>query len=632
MSTSSSGSSESPLESAGVESSNADSDAGYDMLVLSNVEEAGRLADDLAAVKVLAVDTERGRHQGTEHISLIQLAYKKDGVDKVQVVIFDMLESSSKDMLDQSGLRAALTSHQIVKVIHDCREDSRVLSDDFGIDMACVFDSQIAHAVLQDKQNYFRVGLNVILEKYGGKVNICKGDVQHSDDLFDRRPLSEVLLRYAAEDVSYLIDVHDEMKRLLYNKGQLESAIERSKENLYVPPNSLSSERKTFGSILDSTVPLEISKYVQFNAHGAYSLHDASDSLEQRNGECSSTNTETDDEVRKLFDILPSNMRNAVQSDGMVGMMTEIVLDLERRPLVRYMCTDSDRTSLCGPLLCSEVQKSDLEYICQRVGDFSTDNRSGLPSTLHRISRKLNRSGDVIALTLRVGRAVEGTTAMIADIVHSKRSVLLLGVPGVGKTTVLREYSRLLAHKDNTRVEIVDTSNEIAGDGDVPHRSVGMARRMMVPDRREQYKIMIEAVQNHMPEVIVVDEIGTKLEAQAVADVSQRGVKIVATAHGIELADILRNPELSRLMGGTHTVVLGDDEMKRRKTTNKSVRERKAPPVFDTVIELRNQRQWYIYHDTAAAVDDILADRTPVVEIRSIDTQGCISVRKSKLV
>ncbi|CAM9111234.1 unnamed protein product, partial [Ectocarpus fasciculatus] len=366
--------------------------------------------------------------------------------------------------------------------------------------------------------------------------------------------------------------------------------------------------------------------------HGAYSLHNSFEKLEPSRADPTSTTNEAGAEVRKLFDILPPDMLSTVLSDNMVGMMTEIVLDLERRPLVRYISTDPDRTCLCGSLPGREVNRADLEYICQRVGDFSSDNRSGLTSTLHRISRKLNRSGDVIALTLRVGRAVEGTTAMITDIVHSKRSVLLLGVPGVGKTTVLREYSRLLANKDNTRVEIVDTSNEIAGDGDVPHKSVGMARRMMVADRKEQYKVMIEAVQNHMPEVIVVDEIGTKLEAQAVADISQRGVKIVATAHGIELADILRNPELSRLMGGTHTVVLGDDEMKKRKVTSKSVRERKAPPVFDTIIELRNQRQWYIYHDTAVAVDDILADRTPVVEIRSMDPAGHISARKSKLI
>ena len=188
-----------------------------------------------------------------------------------------------------------------------------------------------------------------------------------------------------------------------------------------------------------------------------------------------------------------------------------------------------------------------------------------------------------------------------------------------------------MADLDNTRVEIVDTSNEIAGDGDVPHESVGSARRMMVCDRKEQYKVMIEAVQNHMPEFIIVDEIGTKLEAQAVADISQRGVKIVATAHGVELADMLRNLELSRLMGGTHTVVLGDEEMKARNCRSKSVRERKAPPVFDTVIELRSQREWYVYHDCCAAVDGILADTPPETEIRRMDAEGLMTVRKALL-
>jgi stage III sporulation protein SpoIIIAA len=262
----------------------------------------------------------------------------------------------------------------------------------------------------------------------------------------------------------------------------------------------------------------------------------------------------------------------------------------------------------------------------ERIGRFGGDNRAGIGRTLHRISAIRNRRGEVVGLTCRVGRAVRGTVALIRDVVEQGRSILILGRPGVGKTTLLREAARVLADELGKRVVVVDTSNEIAGDGDVPHPGIGRARRMQVARPAEQHSVMIEAVENHMPEVIVIDEIGTELEAAAARTIAERGVQLVGTAHGRTLDNLLVNPTLADLVGGVQAVTLGDEEARRR-GTQKTVLERKAPPTFDVLVEQESWQCLALHKDVAEAVDDILRGQAPMVEMRERDDQDHVRTR-----
>ncbi len=274
------------------------------------------------------------------------------------------------------------------------------------------------------------------------------------------------------------------------------------------------------------------------------------------------------------------------------------------------------------------VAYADLEYVVERIGEFGDDNRAGIERTLHRISALRNRKGKVVGLTCRIGRAVLGSIALIRDIVEQGQSILILGRPGVGKTTLLREIARVLADEANKRVVVVDTSNEIAGDGDIPHPGIGRARRMQVARTVEQHAVMIEAVENHMPQVIVIDEIGTELEAAAARTIAERGVQLVATAHGNSLGNLLVNPTLSDLVGGIQTVTLGDEEARRRHT-QKSILERKAPPTFDVVVEQQSWQELVVHLDVADTVDSMLRGQTIVAEERTRDEEtGRVSARR----
>src|SRR5450759_5655659 len=266
------------------------------------------------------------------------------------------------------------------------------------------------------------------------------------------------------------------------------------------------------------------------------------------------------------------------------------------------------------------VATADLEYVAQRVGAFGDDNRAGIARTLHRISAIRNRHGDIVGLTCRVGRAVTGTINLIKDLVVSGRSILLLGRPGVGKTTMLRECARVLADEMAKRVVIVDTSNEIGGDGDIPHPGIGRSRRMQVKTPMLQHAVMIEAVENHMPEVIVIDEIGTELEAAAARTIAERGVQLIATAHGQTLENLLVNPTLNDLLGGIQSVTLSDEEARRR-GTQKSVLERKAPPTFDVLVEIQDRDRVAIHMPLADIVDTALRGPllTPKIRMRTRD-------------
>ena len=323
------------------------------------------------------------------------------------------------------------------------------------------------------------------------------------------------------------------------------------------------------------------------------------------------SNLQFQNDLDKLVEILPDRIRRCISYEQMDDAI-EIVLDLGRVPEIRH--SDGSIVYLQTDL----VNDSDIEYITSRVQEFTSDNRSGIAGTLHRISAIRNRQGKVVGLTCRIGRVVTGTISCIKDICLQNKSILFLGRPGVGKTTKLREISRLVADELSKRVVIVDTSNEIAGDGDVPHPAVGHARRMQVRQPEFQKDVMIEAVENHTPEVIIVDEIGTEEEAQAARTIAERGVMLIATAHGNTLENLIKNPTLSDLVGGIQSVTLGDDEAKRR-SSQKTVLEREKQPTFDIVIEILDRNTLAVYKDTAEAVDYILRGWPIKPEIRKVD-------------
>jgi len=328
------------------------------------------------------------------------------------------------------------------------------------------------------------------------------------------------------------------------------------------------------------------------------------------------------DDLDALIDILPDNIRKPLSRQTDISELVEVVLDLGRPPEARFFSRE---------MIISENNVSDLDlaYVTARIGSFGEDNRAGIERTLHRISAIRNRKGNVVGLTCRVGRAVYGTIQIIEDLVESGKSVLLMGRPGVGKTTMLREFARVLADDLRRRVVIVDTSNEIAGDGDIPHPGIGHARRMQVPTPSLQHAVMIEAVENHMPEVIVIDEIGTELEARAARTIAERGVQLIGTAHGNTLENLIVNPTLADLIGGIQTVTLSDEEAKRR-GTQKSILERMAPPTFDIIVEIQEREKVAIHTDVAEAVDALLRGYDLETELRWIDESGEVHIEKKK--
>ncbi|MCY7322112.1 MAG: AAA family ATPase, partial [Phormidesmis sp. CAN_BIN36] len=324
------------------------------------------------------------------------------------------------------------------------------------------------------------------------------------------------------------------------------------------------------------------------------------------------------DDLDKLLSILPDSIRARLEEHPQLDSLVEVVMDLGRRPEARF-------PGKAEYLSETPITQNDLKDSITRVGDFGGDNRAWIERTLHRISAIRNRRGEVIGLTCRVGRAIFGTISMIRDLVESGRSILMLGRPGVGKTTALREIARVLADELDKRVVIIDTSNEIAGDGDVPHPAIGRARRMQVSRPELQHQVMIEAVENHMPEVIVIDEIGTELEALAARTIAERGVQLVGTAHGNQLENLIKNPTLSDLVGGIQSVTLGDEEARRR-GSQKSVLERKAPPTFDIAVEMTERQKWVVHEQVAETIDMLLRGRKPSPEVRTVNEAGEVTV------
>ena len=324
------------------------------------------------------------------------------------------------------------------------------------------------------------------------------------------------------------------------------------------------------------------------------------------------------DDLDLLLAALPEHIVDSLRAPDRRVDLLEVVMDLGRLPEARYPGREV-------VLSRSEVTEDDLLFVIQRIGDFGADNRAGIERTLHRISCIRNRRGKIVGLTCRVGRAVYGTIRVIDDLVLGGRSILFLGRPGVGKTTMLREVARVLADEANKRVVIVDTSNEIGGDGDVPHPAIGGARRMQVATPAMQHAVMIEAVENHMPEVIVIDEIGTELEAGAARTINERGVQLVGTAHGTSLENLMLNPTLADLIGGIQSVTLGDEEARRR-GTQKSILERKAPPTFDAIVEIESWQRVAIHGNVADTVDALLRGFNAPPETRQLSPSGRIEI------
>ena len=320
------------------------------------------------------------------------------------------------------------------------------------------------------------------------------------------------------------------------------------------------------------------------------------------------------DDLQRLLALLPTPVQNALAPAERRSQLLEVVLDLGRIPEARYPGRSVELGGHC-------LERQDLEEMVNRIGQFGADNRAGIERTLHRISAIRNRSGAVVGLTCRVGRAVFGTVAIVRDLLDSGESLLLMGRPGVGKTTALREIARVLAEDLHKRVVVIDTSNEIAGDGDIPHPAIGRARRMQVARPELQHQVMIEAVENHMPEVIVIDEIGTELEAQAARTIAERGVMLVATAHGNALANLIKNPTLCDLVGGIESVTLGDDEARRRRT-QKTVLERAAEPTFPLAVEMHSRHRWAVHDDVGRTVDLLLRGQSPRPQERELLADG----------
>ena len=337
--------------------------------------------------------------------------------------------------------------------------------------------------------------------------------------------------------------------------------------------------------------------------------------------------TAVTDDLDELLQVLPEAISRRIETlqqedEGSRGELIEIVLDLGRPPEARFQHEEIDLGDF-------DISRADLGDVAERIGQFGGDNRAGIERTLHRISAIRNRAGEIVGLTCRIGRSVYGTIAIISDLIESGQSVLLLGRPGVGKTTLLRETARVLADELRQRVIVVDTSNEIAGDGDIPHPAIGRARRMQVPTPTAQHAVMIEAVENHMPQVVVIDEIGTELEAMAARTIAERGVQLIGTAHGNNLENLMLNPTLTDLIGGIQSVTLSDEEARRR-GTQKSILERKAPPTFGVIVEIVDRDEVVVHMNVAATVDALLRGSPVQSEHRRRLADGSIEVSSSE--
>nr|YP_010443851.1 Ycf45 [Vacuolaria virescens]UTE94738.1 Ycf45 [Vacuolaria virescens] len=318
-----------------------------------------------------------------------------------------------------------------------------------------------------------------------------------------------------------------------------------------------------------------------------------------------------EEDLNQLIEILPNFLKLSLKNNSNRFNLIEIVMDLGRRPEGRF---------LNGSEYLSQriISSQDLDFCTKKLKNFSNDNRSGIEKTLHRVSCIRNRKGNIIGLSCRVGRALFGTISIVRDLLESSESILILGKPGVGKTTTIREVARVLSDELEKRVVIVDTSNEIGGNSDIPHSGIGKARRMQVSKSELQHNVMVEAVENHTPEVIIVDEIGSELEVLAARTIAERGVQLIGTVHGNCLENLIKNPILTDIVGGITNVTLSDEEAKRRKT-QKNILERKASPAFQIAIEINQKTKWFIHENISQSVDFLLQKQNPFLQSRILE-------------
>jgi len=315
-----------------------------------------------------------------------------------------------------------------------------------------------------------------------------------------------------------------------------------------------------------------------------------------------------DNDLNKLIKNLPIFLQDNLLRHVNKDQIVEIILDLGRRPEIRFI-ESSEYLSQ------KVVSWQDIDYLTKRISKFSNQNRAGIDRTLNRISCIRNRQFLINGITCRVGRAVFGTIGVVRDLLESEKSILILGKPGVGKTTIIREIARVLADEMEKRVIVIDTANEIAGDSDIPHFGIGKARRMQVVNTKLQHQTMIEAIENHMPQVIIIDEIGTEPEVLAARTIAEKGVQLVGTTHGNCFKNLIKNPSLADLIGGIQSVTLSDDEAKRR-GTQKSILERKTYPTFEIVIEINQQNYWTVYEDVKSEIDLFLQTQRTIDQSR----------------
>ena len=329
-------------------------------------------------------------------------------------------------------------------------------------------------------------------------------------------------------------------------------------------------------------------------------------------------------ELDAILSLLGPNKTLVEDTDGLL----EIIMDLDRPLLLRYSEYVEEITDCI-------ITAKDLNYALSRVTSFGTDNRAGINGTLHRISRIIGRDGQtVLGLTCRVGRAIEGQERIIQDLLDQGHSILVIGAPGKGKTTMLRSASKYLSDIKHQRVVIIDSSDEIAGSGNVPHPAVGSSRKMPVPFNKSQHDVLIEAVENHYPTVIVIDEISDIKEAESIRTISKRGVAVLGTCHGNTLEDVMENQRLRLLVGGVKDFTIGDKKastMPGQFIDNKTIKVRQDEPAFTAVVEILSFDEIRVYTDLSTIIDKKLRGAVVVPELRQM-VKGRVVVKQQQIV